>query len=478
MPSAVETAIRSAITAGMTQVARFNRARATTDAPHPYLTGIHAPMAEELTLEDLAVTGTIPETLNGTYLRIGPNPVGAPNPARYHWFTGDGMVHGVRIAAGRAAWYRNRWVRTTAVSAALGEPPAPGPRQADFAVNTNIIGHAGRLWALVEAGANPVELSPMLETIAHNPFDGSLQGAFSAHPHRDPATGELHAICYRATELNVVHHVVVGTDGRVRREEPIPVNHGPSIHDCAITPRFVLVFDLPVTFSMAAMLAGFTFPYRWNDAHPARVGLLPREGTAADIVWCDVDPCYLYHPANAYDMQDGRVVVDVCVHNRNGHRDYRGPDAEQVRLERWTIDPASRHVARKILDDTSQEFPRIDERLIGLPHRYIYSVQAPAGPVENVIGETRLLKHDTLTGQRHVHDFGPGHLPGEFVFVPRAADADEDDGWLMGLVVDVPSDTTRLMILNARDFEGDPVASILLPHRVPPGFHGNWVPAA
>jgi carotenoid cleavage dioxygenase len=98
--------------------------------------------------------------------------------------------------------------------------------------------------------------------------------------------------------------------------------------------------------------------------------------------------------------------------------------------------------------------------------------------VENVIGETRLLKHDVVTGLRQVHDFGPGHLPGEFLFVPRAADADEDDGCLMGLVVDVPSDTTRLVILNACDFEGDPVASILLPHRVPPGFHGNWVPAA
>src|SRR5690606_34473071 len=95
-----------------------------------YLTGIHQPMTTEETIADLAVTGAIPPALDGRYLRIGPNPVTPPNPADYHWFTGDGMAHGIRIAGGRALWYRNRWLRSNAVSAALGEPPAPGRRAA------------------------------------------------------------------------------------------------------------------------------------------------------------------------------------------------------------------------------------------------------------------------------------------------------------------------------------------------------------
>ncbi|MDB5704595.1 MAG: 9-cis-epoxycarotenoid dioxygenase, partial [Sphingomonas bacterium] len=61
------------------------------------------------------------------------------------------------------------------------------------------------------------------------------------------------------------------------------------------------------------------------------------------------------------------------------------------------------------------------------------------------------------------------------VFVPAHADAGEDEGWLIGLVVDLPHETTDLVIIDARDFAGAPVASIRLPHRVPPGFHGNWV---
>jgi carotenoid cleavage dioxygenase len=476
MSSAVETAIRGTITEGLFKVANFNRKRAKNrSGPHPYLTGIHAPMTAEMTLENLAVTGEIPVALNGTYLRIGPNPAGTPNPARYHWFTGDGMVHGIRLKNGGAKWYRNRWVRTTSVSARLGEAPAPGTRFREGMVNTNVIGHAGRFYALVEAGSTPVELDTKLETVRHNDFEGTLKHTFSAHPHCDPGSGELHAICYNPLEVNHVYHVVVGADGLVRREEPVAVNQGPSIHDCAITARFVLVFDLPVTFSMRAMLAGYEFPFRWNDAHPARVGLLPREGKGSEIIWCAVDPCYLYHPSNAYDLEDGSVVADVVVHNRNGHRDYRGPDGETIRFERWTIDPVARTVMREVIDETPQEFPRMDERRTGKPYRYAYSLHATAG--SDLIGASALFKHDLRERTREVHDFGAGQFPGEFVFIPRNTAGAEDDGWLMGLVVDMPSQRTALVILDARDFTGPPVAAIKIPHRVPPGFHGNWVPA-
>ena len=80
-----------------------------------YLTGNFAPVHEEITAVDLPVTGMIPESLRGRFLRNGPNPVSAVDPATYHWFGGDGMVHGVRLADGAADWYRNRWVRAGGV---------------------------------------------------------------------------------------------------------------------------------------------------------------------------------------------------------------------------------------------------------------------------------------------------------------------------------------------------------------------------
>jgi len=153
------------------------------DAMHanPYLEGNFAPVTAEVTATRLPVTGRIPESLTGRYLRNGPNPRGAIDAEKHHWFIGHGMVHGVRLERGQAAWYRNRWIRTAPMVQELGEDLAgralAGPN------NTHVIGHAGRTWALVEAGGCPVELTDTLETVGANAFFGTLADkGFTAHP--------------------------------------------------------------------------------------------------------------------------------------------------------------------------------------------------------------------------------------------------------------------------------------------------------
>ncbi|HZN80640.1 MAG TPA: carotenoid oxygenase family protein, partial [Mycobacterium sp.] len=165
---------------------------------NPYLNGNYAPVREEITAIDLDVTGKIPDYLDGRYLRIGPNPMGDPDPAKYHWFLGTGMAHGLRLRDGKAHWYRNRYVRSAAVARALGESWAGGAHTGgvDFAANTNIIGHAGKTFAIAESGVRPYELTDELETVGPSDFCGTLFGGYTAHPKRDPATGELHAVSY------------------------------------------------------------------------------------------------------------------------------------------------------------------------------------------------------------------------------------------------------------------------------------------
>ncbi|QLC23970.1 carotenoid oxygenase [Parasphingopyxis algicola] len=478
MASVIEKTIRKTVTTGIVGVSKVSAALKTRSDDHPYLTGVHKPMTEELTLTELSVDGEIPAELDGRYLRIGPNPVTPPKPATYHWFVGDGMAHGLRITDGKAEWYRNRWIRSGDVSEALGEQPVPCPEDREPGnANTNIVGQNGRTWAIVEAGNSPVELDDELETLAINPFDGTLKGPFSAHPHLDPDTGEMHAICYKADTMDTVWHTVVGPDGTVVREEPITVEHGPSIHDCAITKNYAIIMDLPVTFSMKTLMAGHPFPYRWNPEHRARIGLMPRTGTDADIVWHDVEPCYVFHPANAFEREDGSVVMDVVAHNHMFADGHDGPDGSKSAFERWTIDARGGRVARTVIDATNQEFPRFDERLAGKPYRFAYCMAAEGSEdTPGLINDTRLFKYDVESGQRQVHDFGPKRHPGEFVFVPRGDG--EDEGWLVGLVVDMNDDSTDFVILDAANFAGDPVATIHLPHRIPPGFHGNWVSTA
>jgi carotenoid cleavage dioxygenase len=441
-----------------------------------YLENNYAPVSAEITDTELAVTGTIPDHLDGRYLRNGPNPVVAPDPAAYHWFTGDGMVHGLRLRDGKAEWYRNRFVRSAAVAAALGEPVRPGPVHADmdFAANTNVIGHAGRTFAIVEAGARPYELTDELDTIGPVDLEGTLPGGYTAHPKRDPKTGELHAVSYYWGWGNKVQYSVIGTDGRVRHTVDVETTGSPMVHDCSLTESSVVIYDLPCVFDLELAMSGKSLPYRWDPEYPARLGVLPRDGDAADVRWYDIEPCYVFHPLNAYDDGD-RIVLDVVRHPKMFAANQLGPNEGKPTLDRWTIDTSAGKVLEERIDDRGQEFPRVDERVVGRRHRFGYSVGATQDSKGDVdLMDDTVLKHDMVKGTTQAATFASGASAGEFVFVPREAGAAEDDGVLMGFVHRSETDRSDLVLLDAATLET--VAEIHLPARVPHGFHGNWIP--
>jgi carotenoid cleavage dioxygenase-like enzyme len=472
MASVMERTIRGAVTAGVAGLAGLNRKRLSGDAT--FLGGIHTPMVEEKTLTHLAVTGELPVELDGRYVRIGPNPQFAEKRG-HHWFVGDGMVHGIRLQSGKAEWYRNRYIRSRTLEMVSGIHAAPGPRRGmSDTVNTNVIQVAGKTLALVEAGSYPAELSDELETTTYSDFAGGLAGSFTAHPHQDPVTGEFHAICYDGANPQQITHVALDRDGNVLRELPIAVANGPSIHDCALTRRFVVILDLPVTFSMKALLEGHKFPYRWNPEHRARVGLLRRDGGANDITWHDVDPAYVFHVGNSFEDEAGRVVIDCAAYETMFDGEVSGPVGRSLGLERWTIDPQGGQVERRTLDPRPQEFPRPDERYFAQSYRYAWAMALPEADNAEFVGAAPLIRHDLELGTRTVRDFGLDAVIGEFVFVPRAANAPEGDGWVMGYVIDRASGTTDLAILDATTLED--VGRVHVPHVIPPGFHGNWLP--
>ena len=316
----------------------------------PFLQGSFAPVTEEITAFDLPVTGRIPAGLSGRYLRNGPNPLGLEDP-NYHWFIGGAawcMASGcARAGPSGTATDGSGPSRPRGF---LGEqwPTGPIHEGDDFAANTHIIRHAGRTLATVEAGALPYELTDELGTVGPCDFSGTLPGGYAAHTKLDPRTGELHAIAY-FWAWDYVQHVVVSSGGQVTKTTNVSLPHRPMMHDLALTEKYVVLFDLPVTFSAAAATSGSPLPYTWNPERQARVGLLPRDGSAAEVRWLEVDPCWVFHTFNAYD-DGGRVVVDLIqyqgpydVSRLSGH----GP----LTLERWTIDPAGDKVTRRQIDN-------------------------------------------------------------------------------------------------------------------------------
>lgn len=440
-----------------------------------YLEGPFAPVKQETTAstDQLVVSGQLPGDLNGLYLRNGPNPMHIANPRKHHWFIGDGMVHGLKLQGGQALWYRNRWVGDNKVNKALGRPAIQGKTRGIFdTVNTNVYGHAGRIWASVEAGPLPIELDGELQSVRHGLFDSAPTLPFSAHPHLDPITGDLHAVCYDAAKFNKLYYVRVNKAGQVDKTVTIPVKHGPMVHDCAITRSQVVVLDLPVTISFWELLKRSTFPYVWNPKHGARVGLLPREGHASDIRWLDVDPCYVFHPCNAYDLPDGGVVMDVVAHRHMFDTSRVGPETDTApRFERWTMPAHGKRVIREVISDQPQEFPRLNETLVGQPYRYAYAV----GFTVDTEGGQPLFKHDLKERTTTTHVFGSHQKPGEFVFVPRPAARSEDDGWLIGFVFNLTSQRGEFHVIDALHMDGPAQAIVQMPVAIPMGFHGNWV---
>jgi carotenoid cleavage dioxygenase len=440
---------------------------------NPFLAGNLAPVHEEVTVSDLRVTGTIPTELTGRYLRNGPNPAGRVNADKYHWFTGHGMVHGIRLEEGVARWYRNRWVRTKEVCDVVGGTPPPSDWPANhpsFPANTNVISHAGRTFAIVEAGSPPVEMSYDLETIRVSSFDGTLPMAFSAHPKRDPKSGELHVMTYWWGWGNQVQYLLVGTDGRVRRHIDIPLPGGPMVHDLAITEKYALIFDLPCVFNLDAAMKGARLPYYWDHAYEARIGFLPLNGEAIDTRWVTIDPCYIFHPMNAYDDGD-EVVLDAARHPKMFDRERRGPSEGDPVLTRWRLNPMSGAQREETVSDRPQEFPRVNEALIGRKYRYGYSAGVGTG-----FAQDTLIKNDLATFTVSTRHDQPRYGYGEPVFVAREAAKSEDDGWVIALRHDTQNDTSDLAIFDAQAITDDPVAVVHLPVRVPNGFHGNWVP--
>jgi carotenoid cleavage dioxygenase len=178
------------------------------------------------------------------------------------------------------------------------------------------------------------------------------------------------------------------------------------------------------------------------------------------------EPCYVFNPMNTYDGDT--IVVDVVRQPKMFDRDRTRPNAGPATLDRWTVDLADGKLRESRFDDRGQEFPRVDERLVGKRYRYGY---APV--VGAVFGDTP-LKHDFLRDSTHSRGFGAETALGEFVFHPSSPDAAEDDSVLMGYVYDRRTDRSELAILDAHTLQD--VASIKLPHRVPAGLHGNGVP--
>jgi carotenoid cleavage dioxygenase-like enzyme len=460
---------------------------------HEHLVGGFEPLHMECDAHDLVVEGEVPRELNGAFMRNGPNPQYAPR-GDYHLFAGDGMLHGFYLENGRVD-YRNRWVRTqkwrrereagralfSAMNPMDSDPSVMG-LATDGLANTNVVWHGNRLLALEEAHA-PFAVDPRtLESIGSHTFADKLQGPMTAHPKIDPESGEMLFFGYNADGLISEHMSfhVVDRDGNLVRSEFFRAPYAAMVHDFLITRDHVLFPIMPLTGSMERAMRGAP-PYAWEPDKGVFIGIMPRSGSVRDLRWFEGPPSFMFHPMNAW--AEGNVITaEVCEFEEAPL--FPSPDgtpgdpAKAIpRLTRWTFDlGANTNTYRtERLHDIACEFPRLDERRTGLSYRYGY-MACDTNPAFRVGGFNAIGRVDHKTGSLSLYDVGEGCATNEPVFVPRTPTSAEGDGFLLANVYDANRRATHLVILDAMDVAAGPLAKAYLDHRVPFGFHGNWVP--
>jgi len=460
-----------------------------------FLSGNFAPVDHEIHVHNLPVVGEIPPTLRGTLVRNGPNPQFHPI-GKYHWFDGDGMLHAVSFTH-EGVDYQNRYVATEgfkkerkagrALYRGLLEPPdvalaLAGLNPYKNSANTSVVFHGNRLLALWEAGL-PYELQlKTLETVGPTNFSGKVTHPFTAHPKIDPKTGEMITFGYVPNEPILMMSQIDATGAWVRTTK-IPIDKPTMVHDFAITENYAIFPICPLRFDVNRLLSGVV-PWHFDQSAPTQFALVSRKDPT-QIRFFEATTCFIFHLLNAFETRNaqstpsekqlGQIELVGCRYEQfPGSLNFGDTDdataSDQAVPYRWVFDLDSGRVREEILDDVPAEFPRINEAFTGGPNRYGFF---GLGDDEFFHG---FKKFDLREGRTSMIEMEDGIHCGEGIFVPDPSSNDEDSGWLLSFVYLTITGRSELWIFDAKAFGPNPLAKVLLPGRVPYGFHGTWVP--
>ncbi|KAH8803687.1 carotenoid oxygenase [Xylogone sp. PMI_703] len=474
------------------------------------LAGSSAPCRLEGEIADLVVFGEIPKEIDGTFYRTMSDPFVPPHPDNVP-IDGDGSLSAFRIHNGRVdmkmkyveteryklerkagkalfGLYRNPFTHHPCVRAAV-----------DSTANTNVMFWANHLLALKEV-ALPYSINPdTLETVTYDPFGDQIKAkTFAAHPKIDPYTNELMVFGYEAKGLGTLDIIIyaLDKDGKKRDEQWIKSPWCAFIHDCVITPNWIVLVLWPFEANIARMKTG-KHHWAWDYNLPAtfiavprrKAGPLPtgwKEGEYRVYKW---ENCMPIHTGGAWEA-DGKIFFESTRVHDNAFPffppdDGRMPPPDvKADFVRWEID-LSKPTDTKVSDPlivlgVPSEFPRIDERFMTKEHDTVFLdvfIPSKSDGGKNIFhGLNGLAMLSHKTGKTQYYYAGDDSGVQEPIFVPRSDDAADGDGYVMTVVERRSENRNDLVVIDTRNFE-KAIAIIQLPFHVKAQTHGNWVDA-
>lgn len=470
----------------------------------------HAACPDEVDVELAVREGEIPRELRGVLFRNGPGRQSAHGVPYSHPFDGDGMIFRFCFDDGKVR-YRNRFVGTTFFQneARAGKmlyrsfgTNLPGGLATNLlrtrfknAANTSIVRHGGVLLALWEGGLPHAIADETLATLGPYDFEGRLRNRagwleramaphlpFSAHPRRCPDTGDLYGFGTAYGRKNRLFLYRVRPDGAMDEPEEIELPKLTFIHDFVLTPSYRVVFDLPASFDVGRALLGLVPPVEaitFRD-EPTIVRLYPRDRRRPRLTF-EVSGAFVFHFVNGFERDDGTIVIE-------GIRTSRFPTLPGARalatgeafypvplLTRFVLDPRTGKAREETVSRIPCELPTVDPAEISRAHSLVFAIAGEeVSASTSVIAPyfSRIVRFDRRDGTARTVDLGDV-LTGEPLYVPPARAG--EDGFVLTLVYEGAREKSALYILSADDLRTRAVCD--LPHGVPPGFHGTWVPS-
>ncbi|WP_024674465.1 carotenoid oxygenase family protein [Pseudomonas syringae] len=466
---------------------------------------LYTPSRIEADVFDLEVEGTLPDSIRGVFYQVAPDPQYPPMLGTDIFFNGDGLVSGFFFADGKVS-LRRRYVKTDRLLAQRREGRSlngvyrnsytndPLAAKNNTTANTTVMPHNGMLLAFKE-DAMPWALDPeTLETLGEWNFEGQIKSAtFTAHPKRDPLTGNLLAFAYEAKGEGTpdIAYFEISPDGKLLHEIWFQAPYAAMVHDFAVTEHYVVFPLIPLTVDIERMKSGGAH-FQWQPYLPQLFAVVPRDGRGEDIRWFrGPKQGFQGHTLNAFD-ENGKIYVDMPV--TGGNIFYFFPQADgyvpppetlAASLMRWTFDlnSSQEDIEPRPLNDYACEFPRCDDRYIGRRYEHgmliAFDPQRPYNPANGPMPFQffNLLAHLNLrTGVTDAWFPGDSGCFQEPIFIPRFPDADEADGYVVSLLNLIAENRSELVVLDSRDMQSGPIARIKIPFRMRMSLHGCWSP--
>ncbi len=448
----------------------------------PYLQSGFAPVHEELNIADLIVEGILPEDLNGSYLRNGPNPYFTPYTYTYP-IDGDGMIHRLIFKNGSVS-YQNRFVMTKGLQAEIkigkalyagielpipADPKFVGEEKSKNTAAIHIIKWQDKFLALYEQ-ATAYLLDNKLNTLGEWVPDGS-KGAFmvNAHHRVDPQNGHTFMFTYDVVwEKPYLQVYEFNANKELIKTIPVNKSRSTMIHDLVITANYIILFDVPAIFNVAGNDGSEKFFY-FDENLPVTIILIKRSDYTITTI-DNVPNFFVFHFSNAYEIEN-KIIIDFIYHNKLDLKPILNDNYDNIpKLYQAQIDLSNMKYTHKELLNEIAEFPIYNLTYTGLKYRYSYFLSKNVGN----FWFNRLIKYDHLNNLAKMIDFGESYELDEPIFIPKMNSQFEDDGYIGVYLYNKETNKSSFVLYDALTLE-TPLAKVRLPVRVPHGLHGSWI---